>query len=248
MARWRVIGIEEHDAYSNMAIDEAISNSVCTGESLPTMRFYRWRPCAVSIGYFQGMNDEVNIGACRELGIDCVRRKTGGGAVYHDTDGEITYSVIAPEAIMPKGIRESYMEVCGWIVKGLAELGIAAEFAPINDIIAGGKKISGSAQTRRDGMLIQHGTVLYRINRDTMFRVLKVSKEKIADKQIASADQRVTCVSEMSDASIGSLYAALMHGFTDGKEYFIEGLSAREETDSARLALEYMDDRWNLSR
>jgi len=86
------------------------------------------------------MKDEVNLQTCRELGVDCIRRWTGGGAVYHDPKGEITYSLIAPASSFPKNIIRSYEVICGWIVNGLKTLGIDAEFSPVNDIIVKGKK------------------------------------------------------------------------------------------------------------
>ena len=141
--RWRVVGLETHDAYFNMAIDEVLLERVSEKLSPPTIRFYRWSPSAVSIGRFQSMEEEVNVEKCREIGVDYVRRITGGGAVYHDNGGEITYSLVAPESEFPKGIRESYRDICKSIISGLGSLGIKAEFMPINDIIAEGKKISG---------------------------------------------------------------------------------------------------------
>ena len=143
-----------------MAVDEAIAAGIAAGTSPPTIRFYTWKPCAVTIGYFQCLRDEVDREACSSKGIDVVRRRTGGGAVYHDEHGEITYSVIAPESYFSKDIRASYREICGGIIGGLGRLGIAAEFRPINDVVVNGRKISGSAQTRRQGILTQHGTVL----------------------------------------------------------------------------------------
>ena len=99
--RWRIVGLETHDAYFNMAIDEVLLERVSEKLSPPTIRFYRWSPSAVSIGRFQSMEEEVNVERCRETGVDYVRRITGGGAVYHDNGGEITYSLVAPEAEFP---------------------------------------------------------------------------------------------------------------------------------------------------
>ncbi|HII09610.1 TPA: lipoate--protein ligase family protein, partial [Candidatus Micrarchaeota archaeon] len=158
--RWRFIELEARNACSNMAIDQAVMEGVAKGASEPTIRFYRWLPSAVTIGRFQSMMDEVDVGRCAELGVSHVRRITGGGAVYHDYAGEVTYSVIAPEAYFPNGIRESYAFICDWVVSGLLGVGIKAKFVPINDIVTDGKKISGNAQTRRGGVLLQHGTIL----------------------------------------------------------------------------------------
>lgn len=93
----------------NMAMDEVLSQNI-RKLSPPTIRLYNWKPSAVSIGYFQGIKDVVNLEACKEKGIDCVRRWTGGGAVYHDHKGEIT---VCPEHMFPKSIIESYRLICG---------------------------------------------------------------------------------------------------------------------------------------
>ena len=243
--KWRVVGLETHEACFNMALDEALSEGVRSGSSPPTIRFYNWKPSAVSIGYFQSIRDEVNLEVCRELGVDCIRRWTGGGAVYHDFEGEITYSVIAPANIFPKNIIESYRLICGWVVKGLESLGIEAEFKPINDILVKNKKISGSAQTRRGGILLQHGTLLYALDLKTMFSVLNVSRQKITDKMIKSAEERVTCVMEHSDAGKKEVYEALVDAFTEGKDFEFGKWSETEITRARELAArKYRSEDW----
>lgn len=245
---WRVIGLNVYSAAQNMAIDEAVSAMVSEGRSPPTMRFYRWSPGAVTIGCFQCINDEVDLDACRRLNIDFVRRRTGGGAVYHDPEGEITYSVIAPESYFTKDIRESYREICFFIVKGLAMLGINAAFRPINDVIVDGRKISGSAQMRRQGVLTQHGTVLYGLNRKTMFSVLKPSKLKLSDKPVTSFEAGVTCVKELCGVSMEGLYNALLQGFTDGREWKFGTLTENELALAKDVAWKYGSYEWNFSR
>lgn len=246
---WRVIPLETHAAAMNMAIDEAISNAVAAGKTPPTIRFYRWQPSAVSIGYFQSLAQEVAMDTCSEQGVDVVRRRTGGGAVYHDYAGEVTYSVIAPEGMFPKGIIDSYHIICGWVIASLKNLGLDAQFHPINDVLVGGKKISGNAQTRRGGALLQHGTVLYDVDVEKMFSLLKVGKEKIADKLIADVKQRVTRVLDHTSANIEEVYRAMLDGFTRGKEWEHGMLAAEEEIHARELAASrYASDAWNGRR
>ncbi len=245
--KWRVIPLRANNAYMNMGIDEAVGEAVARGESPPTMRFYEWQPRAVSIGRFQSLLDEVDLENCRKKGVDYVRRLTGGGAVYHDS--EITYSVIAREDLAPKDITKSYQLICGWIVRGLAELGIQAEFKPVNDIVVAGKKISGSAQTRREGVVLQHGTVLYDLDLRTMFTVLKVGADKISDKLIKSAEERVTRVLNYANVSEEELYEALLKGFTADKEWEYGSLSPSELSRAEELAeTRYAAAEWNHSR
>jgi lipoate---protein ligase len=248
--KWRVIKLQQNSAFMNMALDEAISDSVRNKESSPTIRFYKWKPSSVSIGYFQSLNDEVDVNLCKEKNVDIVRRRTGGGAVYHDAEGELTYSVIAPEEFFPKGITESYRVICGWIVNALKKIGITAEFKPINDIITGGKKISGNAQTRRGGIILQHGTILFKLDVVTMFSLLKVPKEKISDKFIQDVKQRVTSVTDIDNKiSEEQLINALVEAFTEGKEYEFGEITDEEKLTAEKLAKErYSSNEWNFMR
>ena len=245
---WRILPLEIQDAFTAMATDEAIMESVARGAD-PTIRFWRWQPSAVSIGYFQSLTEEVNLEKCKEMEVDVVRRKTGGGAVFHDFDGEITYSVIGPEKIFPQGIHESYSLICSSIVDGLRNLGIDSEFKPINDIIVGGKKISGNAQTRRRGILWQHGTVLYDLNVKKMFTLLKVGSEKVSDKMIKSVEDRVTRVLDHKKVRMEELYDALVKGFTKGKNFHFGRLTEDEKDRAKFLAGDvYLKDEWNFKR
>ncbi len=210
---WRLIPFQVLPAAINMAVDECLGERVAHGLSPPTIRLYGWHTSAVTIGRFQGLNDEVDVEACRRRGIDIVRRRTGGGAVYHDRDGEITYSVIAPEREMPQDLGVCYREVCGCLVEALGSLGVNAEFRPVNDIQVEGRKISGSASTKRGGAFLQHGTLLLSVDPRLMFSVLKVSRAKASDKDIASVEERVTALDRHCHAGKREVLDALEASF-----------------------------------
>ena len=247
--RWRLLPFGRHRAAMNMAIDEAVSEAVARRAVPSTIRFYAWEPSAVSIGCFQRMRDEVDLQECARQGIDVVRRRTGGGAVFHDSTGEITYSVIAPEEAMGKDIPASYREVCGWVIDALGHLGIEAEFAPINDVTVGGRKISGCAQTRRDGVFLQHGTVLHDLDVDRMFSVLRVDRLKLEDKAIATAAERVASVRTLSGAGRAALLDSLHRSFCRGKEWTEAQLTAGESARAIELArTRYGDREWTFLR
>src|SRR5690606_20281498 len=95
MDTWRLLPLETHDAFMNMAIDEAIYTARLADKVPNTLRFYRWQPSAVSIGKNQTPENEIYLDNCKQLGVDVVRRISGGGTVYHDFEGEVTYSVVA---------------------------------------------------------------------------------------------------------------------------------------------------------
>lgn len=255
MEKFRFIDLEIHDAYTNMAIDESIMLAIKEERAPPTLRFYRWKPSAVSIGTFQGMNDEVAIDFCKSEKIDYIRRITGGGAVFHDYNGEITYSILMPKnhPLAPADIIESYKLLCGGIIKALDYLGIDAEFKPINDVVANGKKVSGNAMTKRHGCVLQHGTVLLDLDVNLMFTILKVPQEKISDKMIADVKERVTSIRDILDreVAIEELRSAMQRGFADALGIELEkGSLTKAETEMAeRLAKEkYSTASWNFSR
>ncbi len=248
--KWRVIELHENDAFFHMAMDEAVSEAVAQNKSPPTIRFWTWKPSAVSIGYFQSLKDEVDDSKTKELGVDIVRRRTGGGAVYHDNLGEITYSIIAPENMFPKNIIESYKEICGYLINAFDSLGIKSEFRPINDIIVNGKKISGNAQTRRNKILLQHGTILYTVDWEKMFSMLKVGKEKMSDKVMQHVKDLVTSVKDVNpDITQKQLFEALKNSFTQGKEFETGSWTEEELTRAKQLAEEkYSTKEWNYKK
>jgi lipoate-protein ligase A len=255
MEEFRFIDVEIHSAFENMAIDEAVMLAMKKGKVPPTLRLYRWSPSAVSIGTFQGMKDEVDIEFCESRGIDYIRRITGGGAVYHDFDGEVTYSIIMPKdhRLAPSDILESYRVLCGGIVRALEHLGIEGEFKPINDVDVGGKKVSGNAMTRRHGCVLQHGTTLLDLDVNLMFTILKVPQEKISDKMIADVKERVTSIRDIlgRDVHIDELQEALKQGFSNALNIELSPgqLSDEEQDTASRLAQEKYSSRgWNFSR
>ncbi|HDM89546.1 MAG TPA: lipoate--protein ligase family protein [Candidatus Bathyarchaeota archaeon] len=252
---WRLLDTGLNDAFYNMALDEAIATARSRRLVPNTIRLYRWMPSAVSIGYFQSMEEEVDIEACDEMGIDYVRRRTGGGAVYHDTNGELTYSIVVDEdhRLVSEDFLETYRKLCSGLVLGLRKLGIPAEFKPINDIVVHGKKISGNAQTRRMHVILQHGTILRRVDPELMFRVLKVPSEKIRDKMIRTVKERVTSIRDVlgRDVSFEELKEAIIRGFEESfKIKLIRGdITEFEEELAQRLKDEiYSSKEWNFKR
>jgi lipoate-protein ligase A len=251
---WRLIDMRIEDAPTQMAIDEAIAMARIKEKTPNTIRLYRWNPSAVSIGYFQSVEKEVNLPACEEHGVDVIRRITGGGAVYHDYDGEITYSLVAPEADpkMPADILASYELICGAIANGLATLGVEAEFKPVNDIVTRGKKISGNAQTRRHGVVLQHGTVLVDTDIRRMFQVLRVSDAKISDKLIKAVEDRVTNLRRYLGRQVGFDEArdALIKGFEETFDIALQPgeLTKAENRLVKRLHEKYSSREWVFQR
>ena len=256
MRAWRLLPLRIDDASMSMAIEEALLRLNAAGKSSNTIRFWRWLPSTVSIGCFQSVEREVDLKAAERYGIDIVRRITGGGAVFHDRDGELTYSVVCMQNDVPDDVIGSYELICGGLVRGFERLGIQAGLRPIEAKAAPhssrrpcpvvqvrGKKISGSAQTRRWGSVLQHGTILISPDLSEMFEVLKVSPEKNSDKLMAWVHERLTTVERElgRKPGFGEVREAMRAGFEEafGTE-LVEGELTREEFELAtRLKSKY---------
>jgi lipoate---protein ligase len=237
----RVLETGYNPAALNMGIDEALIENI--GE-VPVLRIYGWRPAAISVGYFQSIKEEVDLEKCSQLGVDVVRRLTGGGAVLHEF--ELTYSFITKQ--YPQNIMESCRWICDVIVMSINRLGFDASFVPLNDIVVNGKKVSGSAQTRRKGVLLQHGTLLLGVDVDKMFSILKVPSEKLRDKIIKDAKERVTSLAGTTfDEMASSLKTSFAEKF-DAK-LVADSLSTEEISCAKSLAeRKYSSKEWNLRR
>ncbi len=169
---WRLLPDAAGDAAWNMALDETLLESHRQGLTPPTLRFYSWTPPALSLGYAQPLSD-VNLDACAAAGIAVVRRSTGGRAVLHR--GEFTYAVIASEGF-PASVAGTYRMITEVLATAIARLGAPTAIAPGKlsragsascfqsatqaDLVALGRKLVGSAQTRREGAFLQHGAVM----------------------------------------------------------------------------------------
>jgi len=221
-----------------MALDEVLLQNL---DDIPILRLYGWNPPTVSIGYFQKMEDEVDVEMCKHLGIDVIRRLTGGGSVLHDS--ELTYSFLTRR--YPQSIIESYKVICDAVIIALSKLGFNAKFSPLNDIVINGKKISGNAQTRKNGALLQHGTILLDVDFEKMFSVLKVTKEKIRDKMISDSKDRVIGLNKTYVETLSSLKNGFREKFA--ANLVSDTLTEDEKIRTKKLIKEkYSTTRWNL--
>ncbi len=257
--KWRLIITRTKSYKEQMGIDEANLLEVASGRSPPILRFCYFEKPSVAIGFFQSVEKEVNLEECEKQGIEVFRRMTGGGAVFKDPKKELNYTFVIREddEKIPIDILESYEKICGAVIEGLKELGINPEFKPINDIVLNGKKISGNAQTRKQGTILQHGTILVDVDIEKMFSVLKISDEKIRDKMIESAKQRVTSINDelkkmgKKPVKLEDVQRAVTKGFEKvfDVEFKLDKLTKEEEEKARELyELKYNTDAWNFWR
>jgi lipoate-protein ligase A len=156
--------------------------------------------------------------------------------MFMQPHGAITYSLYLPEsAVDGLSIRQSY-EVCeAWVVRGLRSLGVDAHHVPINDIACSEGKIGGAAQARRRGVVLHHTTMAYDMDPGEMVRVLRIGREKLKDKAVASAQKRVSPLVRQTGLSREAIVAKLFESFQHQFGGTVSELTADELTAAEEL-------------
>jgi len=212
---WRLIREESWSGPMNMALDEIAAETAAAGGPR-TLRVYRWEPSTLSLGYHQDPAT-VDWEHCEREGVGVTRRPTGGGGIYHDTHGDISYTIVAPADELPGDLVESYHRLCTPILDAFERMGVPARFAeaerparhqpacylrelhPAHDVVvaAGGteRKVSGNAQHRRADAVVQHGSLTYTTRPERHLAVFADAD----DVAPAAFRERVTGITDHAD-------------------------------------------------
>lgn len=241
-----------------MARDEAMA--LCAGQGLTeaTLRAYRFKPPAVTIGRFQDFPGGIDLNACALEHISVVRRPTGGLAILHMED--FTYSVVVPTTGAGPGVRDHYFNlVAGAIIEALGALGIVARqvrhkagrfrgawcFEGVFgiDLEYDGRKICGSAQRMFSGAVLQHGSLFLTDSGGTLDRLTGARAD-----DMAGGASFIT----IEEAAPGrATWEEVLDAFVDGFERALDvvlkpgALTPEEESLARRLVVEkYTDEAW----
>ncbi|MFB6282245.1 MAG: biotin/lipoate A/B protein ligase family protein [Haloferacaceae archaeon] len=222
---WRLISEESRPAAMQMALDEVAAGTAAAGGPR-TARVYRWpAPGALSLGYGQAP-DTVDWAFCERAGVEVTRRPTGGGGIYHDHAGDVSYALAVPAADLPDGPRASYRLLCEPLLAALDALGIDAGYAetgrpavhppacylraldPAHDVVGpDGRKVSGNAQRRTREAVVQHGSLTHDARPERHLAAFA------ADLDPSDFRERVAGVTAYADATraetVGALESAL---------------------------------------
>lgn len=255
MGTWRLLDTETPDlAAMNLAIEEAIFLAKIRKKVPPTVRFWRNRRAAV-IGYSQKVEAEVNLKLCADEGIEIVRRLSGGGAVYQDL-GNLNYTLVLGAAhplVESLEIRESYKVLTTGVVEGLKELGIDLVFDPPSDLLAGKRKVSGNAQSRKRRTILHHGTLLVKADLHLLTEVLDAKGEGLKNSKITSKKKPVTNLADEIERTLAiqEVKQALQRGFERAFSVkLVRRQLSLEEEESAQsfYAEKYSRKEWNFWR
>ncbi|MDL1956364.1 MAG: lipoate--protein ligase family protein [Candidatus Desulfofervidus auxilii] len=261
--QWRFIRSGFCDPYTNMAIDEAILIAHSKKENLPTLRVYGWKPPAFSIGYFQKVEEVLDLNKCKKKGILFVRRITGGKAIFHYQ--ELTYSLTCfKDEINAFGsVKEGFKKICSFLLNAYKKLGLNPHFAieiklPASeksllcftsyedyDIIINGKKLGGNAQKRKKDLIFQHGSIPLQLEIDDFFSFLRYKPEGLEEKVCSLEDVlgRKISFTEIENIIKTSFEETFSVRLVEG------GLTFKEQELATKLREEkYKTLEWNLKR
>ncbi len=241
MSAIRVIDTGLRSGRENVAFDQALIEAHNAGRSPPTVRFLRFRPCAL-VGLHQMLSHEVRLEYCARHGIEVGRRITGGGGLYLD-EGQIGWELVLPRAALGADLAQAAARICTAAAAGLKRLGVAAEFRPRNDIEVAGRKLSGTGGVIDGATLFFQGTLLIDCDPARMIEVLRIPVEKLARRDLEDARRRVVSLRELLGRvpPLEEVYAALLAGFREhlGLEPEPGAPSEHEERLAARLYAEH---------
>jgi lipoate-protein ligase A len=269
--QWRLLDTGPADGFTNMAVDEALLEVFAAEGGPTTVRFYSWLPPALSLGYAQSTEREIDPRQCTSLGIDVVRRPTGGRAVLHDH--EVTYSLVisANDPRVTAGILAAYLTISQALIRGLAYLGITAELLPLRrgvplppdkaspvcfatpssyEVAVGGRKIIGSAQRRAHDVIMQHGSIPLSWNLERMRAVFGRSALESGGPQ-GEPDCRLPMTSLQEAGGRTYDYAEVVAALTRGiaETWEVDLIQCRLTSEERRLsehlrATKYRSEAW----
>lgn len=266
---WGFLDSGSNDAAINMAIDESLLNWHSAGKIPPTLRFYGWNRPSLSVGLFQKVERRIDFTAVDAHQCDFVRRLTGGSAVLHDQ--ELTYSIVISEehARIPQSVREACHILTKGVFEGYQNLGIKADYALVSEresikdrsdvcfekpayyeMIVDGKKISGNAQTRKKGVLLQHGSIPMYIDENMLFDMFRFPTEALKEKQRNDFKDKAISIDKITNKAhtYDMLKDAFYEGFQTGLDIKLEPLQLSDaDWDEINLLADtkYRAESWN---
>ncbi|MEU5885139.1 biotin/lipoate A/B protein ligase family protein [Spirillospora sp. NPDC047279] len=244
---WRLVHAEPQDPALHMALDQVLAGEVGAGRRPPTLRVWEWAGPSVIIGSFQSLRNEVDAEQAERHGVTVVRRISGGGAMFVEPGNTITYSLYAPDSLVAgMSFAESYAFLDDWVLGALGDLGIKAWYQPLNDIASTNGKIAGAAQKRlAAGAVLHHVTMAYDIDATKMTQVLRIGREKISDRGIASAQKRVDPLRSQTGLPRGQIIDRMIEHFRARYGLTDDLLSEAELRAAEKLAAEkFTDPSW----
>ncbi len=236
-ARWRLIDTGLRPAAENIAINRAMLEAHQQGCIPHTLRFLRFQPSAL-VGFHQSVEQELRTDYCAAHGIAIQRRITGGGAIYFDQTQLGWELYLDRRALGTADMQEISRRICEMAAAGIRRLGVDARFRPRNDIEVDGRKISGTGGAFEGDSIMYQGTLLIDFDIEKMLRALRIPAEKLSDKAIASARERVANLKDLLGAAPAgeTVMQSLAQSFAAGFGVEFEPAAALTETERQKFS------------
>lgn len=274
--KWYFISSGPCSPAYNMALDEALLHWHSKGLIPPVIRFYEWNPATLSIGYFQRAKKDIDFDQLHRLNLGFVRRPTGGRAVLHEH--ELTYSVIVSEEYpnMPKMVTEAYKVISEGLLLGFRNLGLDAYFSVPDteekrdilkkpksavcfdapswyELVVEGKKVAGSAQTRQEGVILQHGAILIDLDDEKLISLFNFPSEASKESMRKHLPQKAVAINQLANRRIDveTCTKAFHKGFEDALKIELVSYELTQEQQEfvENLAkTKYATDEWNFRK
>lgn len=243
---WRILDTGLRPAAQNIALNRALLEARQAEEIPSTLRFLRFAPCAL-LGYHQSADQELNLDYCSATRLTVQRRITGGGAIYLD-EGQLGWELyLHRRDLGAADMQRISQRLCHAAATAISALGVDARYRARNDIEVDGRKVSGTGGAFDGDALLFQGTLLLDVDVEKTLRVLRRSTEKLSEKAIASARERVTSLKDLlgrkPDGALVKRYLAEAFESEFGVE-FIEGeltLSEHKRFETALRGIDHAD-------
>jgi lipoate-protein ligase A len=192
LEEWRLLDLGKAEPYTAQTFYEAVAEAVHRGLSPNTLILVQPASPYACIGYHQDVEKEIDLEFTEAEGLPVIRRSQGGGATYLDSN-QVFYQIIGKDSeAVPRSVDRLFEKVLDVTVEGYRRLGVPAEYKPLNDVVVGGRKISGNGAGMHESASILVGNYIMDLNYPLMARVLRVPDEKFRDKMAKSMEQWVT--------------------------------------------------------
>jgi len=192
LENWRLLDLGEAGPYEAQTFYEAVAEAVDRGISPNTLILVQPAAPYACIGYHQDIEKEIDLAFTEAEGLPVIRRSQGGGATYLD-GGQVFYQIVCRDsAALPRSVDRLFEKALSVTVEGYRRLGVAAEFKPLNDVVVGGRKISGNGAGMHGSATVLVGNYIMDLDYPKMAGVLRVPDEKFRDKMAKSMEQWVT--------------------------------------------------------
>lgn len=180
----RVVRLGEVSALRSQAVYHAVAETAREGDA-PTLLVLSPSEPYVCVGWHQDVEVEVDLEACREAGYPVYRRQVGGGAVFLD-GGQVFFQLVYPPGTVSGRLDALYRPVLEAAAAVYQGYGVDASFRPVNDLIAGQRKVCGAGAARIGDAQVVVGNVIRSFDHEAMASVLRVPDEKFRDKLVST--------------------------------------------------------------